>query len=82
VLQVRPTGAPLDELCPGGIGSPAFKALSWLQRVVLGLAPRLFAFQWIFIARPVATAALAEPGTLPQELPRAPGRNRRRGRGR
>ena len=56
VLQARPTGAPLDELWPGGIGSPAFTALSWLQRVALGLAPRLFAFQWIFLARPAATA--------------------------
>lgn len=50
VLAVRPTGVPLDEVWPWGDG-PVLTWLQRLQHVALRMAPRLFAFQWIFVAR-------------------------------
>jgi SAM-dependent methyltransferase len=51
VVRVRPTGVPLDELWKGGEGSPIFTLLMRLQHLALLLAPRLFGFQWVFVAR-------------------------------
>ena len=44
------TGVPLDELWPGGEGRALYNALVRAQHLALRLAPRLFAFQWIFVA--------------------------------
>jgi 2-polyprenyl-3-methyl-5-hydroxy-6-metoxy-1,4-benzoquinol methylase len=52
VARAYPTGIPLDELWPGGEGSPPYRLLQRLQWAALRLAPRLFAFQWIFVAYP------------------------------
>ncbi|HEX6289836.1 MAG TPA: class I SAM-dependent methyltransferase [Herpetosiphonaceae bacterium] len=51
VVRARPTGVPLDELWPQGEGNPLFGALMRLQHLALLLAPRLFGFQWVLVAR-------------------------------
>jgi 2-polyprenyl-3-methyl-5-hydroxy-6-metoxy-1,4-benzoquinol methylase len=51
VLRARPTGVPLDELWPRWEGSALFRALTRLQHIALALAPRLFGYQWVFLAR-------------------------------
>lgn len=51
VVAAYPTGVPLDELWPGGQGHALYRWLMRLQHLALRLAPRLFAFQWIFVAR-------------------------------
>ena len=50
VAQAYPTGVPLDELWPAGQGTAPYRAMMGLQHLALRLAPRLFAFQWIFVA--------------------------------
>jgi 2-polyprenyl-3-methyl-5-hydroxy-6-metoxy-1,4-benzoquinol methylase len=52
VARAYPTGVPLDELWRRGEGSAPYNALMRLQHLALRLAPRLFAFQWIFVAYP------------------------------
>lgn len=51
VIRARPTGVPLDELWPRGQDRLPFWLLMRLQHVALALAPRLFGFQWILVAR-------------------------------
>lgn len=51
VVRARPTGVPLDELWRGGEQHPLFRLLMRLQHLALLLAPRLFAFQWVLVAR-------------------------------
>lgn len=51
VVRASATGVPLDELWPGGEGSVPYRLLTRLQHLALALAPRLFAFQWVFVAR-------------------------------
>jgi 2-polyprenyl-3-methyl-5-hydroxy-6-metoxy-1,4-benzoquinol methylase len=51
VLLASVTGVPLDELWSRGEGQPLFNLLVRLQHIALRLAPRLFGFQWIFVAR-------------------------------
>lgn len=51
VVRARPTGVPLDELWPSGEGSLLFTALARLQHLFLLLAPRLFGYQWVLVAR-------------------------------
>ncbi len=51
VITTTATGVPLDELWPAGEGGVAYRVLTRLQHLALHLAPRLFAFQWIFLAR-------------------------------
>lgn len=51
VVRARPTGVPLDELWTSGEGSPLFRLLIRLQHLALLLAPRLFGFQWVLVAR-------------------------------
>jgi 2-polyprenyl-3-methyl-5-hydroxy-6-metoxy-1,4-benzoquinol methylase len=50
VLRASVTGVPLDELWPRGEGRPLFNLLTRLQHMALRLAPRMFGFQWIFVA--------------------------------
>jgi SAM-dependent methyltransferase len=56
VVRARPTGVPLDELWPAGEGRLLYRLLMRLQHLALLLAPRLFGFQWVLVAR-----ARAEP---------------------
>ncbi len=50
-LRVRPTPFPLDELWGSGEGTLLFTLLARLQRLLLLIAPTLFAWQWVFMAR-------------------------------
>jgi 2-polyprenyl-3-methyl-5-hydroxy-6-metoxy-1,4-benzoquinol methylase len=53
VVRVRPTPVPIEQIWPAD-GSPALlRALMAAQRAGLLLAPALFGFQWIFVARPM-----------------------------
>jgi 2-polyprenyl-3-methyl-5-hydroxy-6-metoxy-1,4-benzoquinol methylase len=51
VAQVTPTGVPLDELWPGGEQHALYRLLMRLQHLALRVAPRLFGFQWVLVAR-------------------------------
>ena len=50
-LRIRPTGFPLDELWPAGEGTLLFQLLLRLQWLALLIAPTLFAWQWVLVAR-------------------------------
>jgi 2-polyprenyl-3-methyl-5-hydroxy-6-metoxy-1,4-benzoquinol methylase len=45
------TGVPLDELWKNGEGKLLFNAMMRSQHLALDLAPMLFGFQWIMVAR-------------------------------
>ncbi len=51
VIRARPTGVPLDELWPSGEGGLPYSLLMRLQHLALLVAPRLFGFQWVLVAR-------------------------------
>ncbi|MBW3636855.1 MAG: class I SAM-dependent methyltransferase [Armatimonadetes bacterium] len=51
VTRATPTGVPLDELFPQLQNRAAFKILMKAQHILLRLAPRVFGFQWILVAR-------------------------------
>lgn len=51
VEQVLTTPVPLDELWRRGESHLLFKAATRMQHTLIDIAPRLFAFQWIFVAR-------------------------------
>lgn len=51
VVRARPTGIPIDELWANGEGTALFNALMRLQHLLLLLAPRLFGFQWVLVAK-------------------------------
>ncbi|MFL5802172.1 MAG: class I SAM-dependent methyltransferase [Roseiflexaceae bacterium] len=51
VVLSRPTPVPLEQIWPAGRGTTILKALMTLQRTGLLLAPTLFGFQWIMLAR-------------------------------
>jgi len=57
VAHAYPTGIPLDELWPSGEGSAPYRLMQRAQHLALRLAPRLFAFQWIFVVYPADPAA-------------------------
>lgn len=57
IAHAYPTGLPLDELWPAGEGSAPYRFVQRAQHLALRLAPRLFAFQWIFVAYPDDRAA-------------------------
>jgi hypothetical protein len=50
-VRMRPTGFPLDELWQQGEGTLLFRLLMRLQHLALLLAPTLFAWQWVSVAR-------------------------------
>ena len=51
VQRFHVTGVPLDEIWRTGEGNPLFNAMIKAQHLSLALAPRLFGFQWIMVAR-------------------------------
>jgi len=57
VSHAYATGIPLDELWPSGEGSAPYRLMQRAQHLALRLAPRLFAFQWIFVAYSADPAA-------------------------
>ena len=56
IERVSCTGVPLDEVWKSGEGKMLFNVLMRTQHLFLSALPRLFAMQWIFIARPAAAA--------------------------
>lgn len=54
VLRARPTPVPIEQIWPADASPLGLRALMLAQRAALLLAPRLFGFQWIFVARPIA----------------------------
>jgi SAM-dependent methyltransferase len=54
VERTSATGIPLDELWKRGEANPLFKLMTRTQHLAVSLLPKLFAFQWIFLARPTA----------------------------
>ena len=51
------TGVPLEELWRGGEGRLLFRAMRKMQHAALALLPRLFGYQWVFVARPSGAVA-------------------------
>jgi hypothetical protein len=58
VLRARPTPVPLEQIWPPAAPRAPRRALMLMQRLALLLAPTLFGFQWIFVARPAAASTL------------------------
>jgi 2-polyprenyl-3-methyl-5-hydroxy-6-metoxy-1,4-benzoquinol methylase len=52
VTKVSCTGVPLDELWKGGEGTLIYRAMMRSQHLALAALPRVFGFQWIFVAEP------------------------------
>jgi hypothetical protein len=61
VVLVRPTPVPLEQIWPAHRSPAILKLLMAIQRVGLLVAPTLFGFQWIMVAR-VAGQQLSEGG--------------------
>jgi 2-polyprenyl-3-methyl-5-hydroxy-6-metoxy-1,4-benzoquinol methylase len=53
VERVSATPVPLDELWKSGEGTILFRVMMRVQHVFVALLPRLFGYQWIFVARPL-----------------------------
>jgi 2-polyprenyl-3-methyl-5-hydroxy-6-metoxy-1,4-benzoquinol methylase len=51
IERTSATPVPLDELWPRGEGSLPFRLAMAVQHVFVTLFPRLFGYQWIFVAR-------------------------------
>ena len=52
VERVSATPVPLEQVWTRGPGNPLFGLLMGAQRIMVKLLPRLFAYQWVFVARP------------------------------
>ena len=65
VERVSCTGVPLDEVFKNSEGRLLFNLAMRCQHLAMTLLPRLFAMQWIFIARPAPNAAAAAPAASP-----------------
>jgi 2-polyprenyl-3-methyl-5-hydroxy-6-metoxy-1,4-benzoquinol methylase len=50
VERASVTGVPIDELWKGGEGKLLFRAMVRTQHLFLSLLPRVFGYQWIFVA--------------------------------
>jgi hypothetical protein len=61
VERAAATPVPLDQVWPRWRGSPLLRLLMQAQRPLVRLLPRLFGYQWVFVARPAAA-----PATQPQ----------------
>jgi SAM-dependent methyltransferase len=52
IVWARPTPVPIEQIWPPDASPAILRALMLAQRAGLLLAPALFGFQWIFVARP------------------------------
>ena len=59
VERVSATPVPLDQVWPRWRGTWLLRLLMVAQRPLVRLLPRLFGYQWVFVARPATTAAPA-----------------------
>ena len=66
------TGVPLEELWRGGEGKLLFRAARRAQHAALAMMPRLFGYQWVFVARPAAAAAVPLAADANPAAPAAP----------
>jgi hypothetical protein len=57
------TGVPLAEVWKGGEGLLLFRFARGLQSAALAVLPRVFGYQWIFVARPAAAPAAPQAAT-------------------
>jgi hypothetical protein len=51
VQRVSATGVPLDEVWKKGEGSLPYRMMAGVQNLLVRALPRVFAMQWIFVAR-------------------------------
>lgn len=51
VDRASATPVPLEELWRGGPGNPFFRLVMGIQKALVWLLPRLFGYQWVFVAR-------------------------------
>ena len=56
IVLARPTPVPIEQIWPAGASPAILRAIMHAQRAGLLLAPTLFAFQWIMVARPIEPA--------------------------
>jgi 2-polyprenyl-3-methyl-5-hydroxy-6-metoxy-1,4-benzoquinol methylase len=49
--EIRATGVPLDEVWKSGEGKLPYRCMQKMQHLALDIAPRLFAMQWVMIAK-------------------------------
>jgi hypothetical protein len=61
IERISCTGVPLDEVWKTGEGKLLFNFFMRSQHLALSALPRLFAMQWIFIARPAVAAPTQRP---------------------
>ena len=52
VERISSTGVPLDEIWKNGDGKIVYSAMTRAQHLAVRVMPRVFGFQWIFVARP------------------------------
>jgi SAM-dependent methyltransferase len=71
VERVSSTGVPLDEVFKKSEGGLLFGVAMKMQHLALAIWPRMFAMQWIFVARPAPAAEVAPLAAAPAEAPRA-----------
>jgi hypothetical protein len=57
VVLARPTPVPLEQIWPADSNLGLLRTLMLAQRAGLLLAPTVFGFQWIFVARRALPAA-------------------------
>jgi 2-polyprenyl-3-methyl-5-hydroxy-6-metoxy-1,4-benzoquinol methylase len=57
VQRFSVTGVPLDEIWKNGEGKLLYRAMLRSQHLVLAIAPRLFGFQWIMVAKAAPTSS-------------------------
>jgi len=65
VILARPTPVPLEQIWPAGGSVALLRALMLAQRAGMLLAPRLFGFQWIFVARRALPAGFSSTNNRP-----------------
>lgn len=53
VERITSTGVPLDEVWKNGEEATFYKLATRAQHGLLSIAPRLFGFQWVMVAKPV-----------------------------
>jgi 2-polyprenyl-3-methyl-5-hydroxy-6-metoxy-1,4-benzoquinol methylase len=65
VARFSVTGVPLDEIWKNGEGKMLYRTMMRSQHVALAIAPRLFGFQWIMVAKAEAAPSSEGPVRSP-----------------
>jgi SAM-dependent methyltransferase len=64
VTSVRTTPVPLEDVWPAALGAPAREVAMQMQVLAGRLAPTLFGFQWLIVARRSSRPGAAGAGTI------------------